>query len=35
MAQLILRRVDLDPVRERFVAKPMVVGRELMSQLWR
>ena len=35
MAQLILRRVDLDPVRERFVAKPMAVGRELMSQLWR
>ena len=35
MAQLILRRVDLDPVRERFVARPMVVGRELMSQLWR
>lgn len=35
MAQLILRRVDLDPVRERFVAQPMAVGRELMSQLWR
>lgn len=35
MAQLILRRVDLDPVRERFLARPLAVGRELMSQLWR
>ena len=35
MCQLILRRVDLSPVRERFVANPLAVGRELMSKLWR
>jgi phenylglyoxylate dehydrogenase epsilon subunit len=35
MCQLILRRVDLSAVRERFVANPLVVGRELMSKLWR
>lgn len=35
MCQLILRRVDLSPVRERFLANPLAVGRELMSKLWR
>lgn len=35
MCQLILRRVDLSPVKERFVANPLLVGRELMSKLWR
>ena len=35
MCQLILRRVDLSAVRERFLANPMAVGRELMSKLWR
>jgi len=35
MCQLILRRVDLSPVRERFVADPLSVGRELMSRMWR
>ena len=35
MWQLILRRVDLSAVRERFLANPMGVGRELMSKLWR
>lgn len=35
MCQLILRRVDLSAVKERFVANPLAVGRELMSQLWR
>lgn len=35
MCQLILRRVDLSAVKERFVANPLVVGRELMSKLWR
>ena len=35
MCQLILRRIDLSAVRERFMAQPMVVGRELMSKLWR
>lgn len=35
MCQLILRRVDLSAVKERFVANPLLVGRELMSKLWR
>ncbi|WP_018990263.1 NADH-dependent phenylglyoxylate dehydrogenase subunit epsilon [Aromatoleum toluclasticum] len=35
MAQLILRRTDLTPLRERFVANPLAVGREIMSQTWR
>jgi phenylglyoxylate dehydrogenase epsilon subunit len=35
MCQLILRRVDLAAVKERFVANPLAVGRELMSKLWR
>jgi len=35
MCQLILRRVDLSPVRDRFVADPLSVGRELMSRMWR
>lgn len=35
MCQLILRRVDLSAVKERFVANPLIVGRELMSKLWR
>lgn len=35
MCQLILRRIDLSAVRERFVANPLTVGRELMSRHWR
>jgi len=35
MCQLILRRVDLSAVKERFLANPLAVGRELMSKLWR
>lgn len=35
MCQLILRGTDLTPVKERFLAEPMKVGRELMSKLWR
>ena len=35
MCRLILRRVDLSAVRERFLANPLAVGRELMSKLWR
>ena len=35
MCQLILRRVDLSAVRERLLANPLAVGRELMSKLWR
>lgn len=35
MCQLILRRVDLSAVRERFLANPLAVGREMMSRLWR
>jgi phenylglyoxylate dehydrogenase epsilon subunit len=32
---LILRRIDLSPVKERFLAEPMKVGREIMSKTWR
>ncbi|MDP2825090.1 MAG: FAD-dependent oxidoreductase [Sulfuritalea sp.] len=35
MCQLILRRIDLSPVKERFLAEPMKVGREIMSKTWR
>jgi phenylglyoxylate dehydrogenase epsilon subunit len=35
MSQLILRRVDLSADRDRFMANPLAVGRELMSKLWR
>ncbi len=35
MCQLILRRVDLAAVKDRFLANPLSVGRELMSRLWR
>jgi len=35
MCQLILRRVDLSAVKQRFLANPLAVGRELMSKLWR
>jgi phenylglyoxylate dehydrogenase epsilon subunit len=35
MSQLILRRIDLAPVRERFLAEPMKVAREIMSRTWR
>ncbi len=35
MYQLILRRVDLSAIKDRFVANPLAVGRELMSKLWR
>ncbi|MDK9705136.1 MAG: FAD-dependent oxidoreductase [Sulfuritalea sp.] len=35
MCQLILRRVDLSAVKERFLANPLATGRELMSKLWR
>jgi phenylglyoxylate dehydrogenase epsilon subunit len=34
MCQLILRRTDLGPLRERFFAEPLATGRELMSKLW-
>ena len=35
MCQLILRRIALSPVKERFLAEPMTVGREIMSKTWR
>ncbi len=35
MCQLILRQVDLSAVKERFLADPLTVGRELMSKIWR
>ncbi len=35
MSQLILRRIDLAPVKERFLAEPMKTAREIMSRTWR
>ena len=35
MWQLIRRRTDLAPLRDRFLAQPREVGRTLMSRLWR
>lgn len=35
MWQLILRRIDLTEVRDRFVENPLAVGREIMSRTWR
>lgn len=35
MCQLILRSIDLAPVKARFLAEPMQVGREIMSRTWR
>jgi phenylglyoxylate dehydrogenase epsilon subunit len=35
MCQLILRRTDLSAVKDRLLANPLAVGRELMSKLWR
>lgn len=35
MWELILRRVDLAPVREQFLADPQRIGRMLMSKTWR
>ena len=35
MWELILRRIDLGPVRERFLARPNETARALMSRTWR
>ncbi len=35
MLELILRRVDLEPVKQEFLANPRDTARTLMSQLWR
>ena len=35
MWELILRRIDLGPVRERFVRAPQATARALMSRTWR
>jgi phenylglyoxylate dehydrogenase epsilon subunit len=35
MWQLILRGTDLSAVKDRFIADPLLTGRQLMSQLWR
>ena len=35
MWQLVRRRTDLSPVRDRFLAQPREVARQLMSSLWR
>ena len=35
MSQLLLRRFDLAPLRERFLPEPMKVAREIMSRTWR
>jgi phenylglyoxylate dehydrogenase epsilon subunit len=35
MYQLILRRLDLSDVKDRLLANPLAVGREIMSKTWR
>ena len=35
MLELVLRRVDLGPVKQEFLAHPRETARTLMSQLWR
>ncbi len=35
MWQLIIRKIDIDPVKADFLAKPGETGRKLMSQNWR
>ena len=35
MWELILRRIDLGPVRERFLRAPQETARALMSRTWR
>ncbi|WP_260295276.1 NADH-dependent phenylglyoxylate dehydrogenase subunit epsilon [Sedimenticola hydrogenitrophicus] len=35
MWQLILRKVDLTPVKDAFIARPLETGRALMSSTWR
>ncbi len=35
MWELILGRIDLGPVRERFLERPQDTARTLMSRLWR
>ncbi len=35
MWQLILRRTDLGPVKDEFLARPLETGRALMSRTWR
>ncbi|MCP4287018.1 MAG: FAD-dependent oxidoreductase [Gammaproteobacteria bacterium] len=35
MWQLILRQVDLKPVKQAFIARPLETGRALMSSSWR
>ncbi len=35
MVELVLRRVDLGPVKQEFLARPRETARTLMSQLWR
>jgi len=35
MVELVLRRIDLGPVKEEFLASPRETARTLMSRLWR
>ena len=35
MWELILRRIDLGPVREAFIAEPQKTARGIMSRTWR
>jgi len=35
MWQLVLQRVDLEPVKEEFLNSPTDTGRDLMSRTWR
>jgi phenylglyoxylate dehydrogenase epsilon subunit len=35
MWEIILRRIDLSPVREAFIAEPQKTARAIMSKTWR
>jgi phenylglyoxylate dehydrogenase epsilon subunit len=35
MCQLILRRIDLTELKDRLMASPLAVDREIMSKTWR
>ncbi|TAN63407.1 MAG: NAD(P)/FAD-dependent oxidoreductase, partial [Magnetospirillum sp.] len=35
MGELIRRKVDLSPVKDAFIARPVETGRRLMSEQWR
>jgi phenylglyoxylate dehydrogenase epsilon subunit len=35
MWQMILRKVDLAPIKDAFLADPLTIGRSVMSKIWR